>query len=121
MMIDKEERRDIEELVHGLISELASYSRQRLDKKDVCEVDVLAHATKNLIKIANSSDSDEQLYSRSYSRNNNYRNNYRNNNMRGYSHNQNELVEELRHLMEDAPDEASRQDFQRLIMKLESM
>lgn len=39
---------------------------------------------------------------------------------RGYSRD-NGMVEELRDLMQDAPDERTRQEFQRFITKLESM
>jgi len=39
---------------------------------------------------------------------------------RGYSRD-NGMVEELRELMQDAPDERTRQEFQRFITKLESM
>lgn len=39
---------------------------------------------------------------------------------RGYSRDQ-EMISELRELMEDAPDERTRQEFQRFISKIESM
>lgn len=39
---------------------------------------------------------------------------------RGYSRDQ-EMISELRELMEDAPDERTRQEFQRFITKIESM
>ena len=113
--------KELYELKESLINELASYNRTRMDKSAICEIDVLAHATKNLCKIIESME--ESGYS---DRGNSYRRSYArggNNSRRSYNsyHTPHELVEELRELMNDAPDEASRQDFQRLIMKLESM
>lgn len=39
----------------------------------------------------------------------------------GYSGDQEEMVEELRQLMEDAPDDRTRQEFQKFIQKIEQM
>jgi hypothetical protein len=40
---------------------------------------------------------------------------------RGYSRDNGEMIESLRELMEDAPDDKTRQEFQRFITKMESM
>ena len=57
--------------------------------------------------------------SRARRRRNSYgRNSYERNN--GYS-NDGEIVEELRYMMEDAPDERTKQEMRRLIQKMESM
>ena len=40
---------------------------------------------------------------------------------RGYSYGSEEMVEELRELMHEAPDERTRQEFERFIQKLEQM
>lgn len=128
--------KELYELKESLVNELANYSRERLDKRNICEIDLLAHATKNVCKIIEAMVEEEEGYSsyrngggssrRSYARgdgNSSYAR--EGGSSRRYSgnsyHSPRELVDELRNLMEDAPDEASRQDFQRLIMKLESM
>ena len=48
-------------------------------------------------------------------------NQYGSYNMGGYSRGSDEMVDELRELMNDAPDDQTRMEFQRLIKKLEQM
>ena len=116
--------KELYELKESLVNELANYSRERLDKRNICEIDMLAHATKNICKIIESMDEESYSSRRSYNGGGNSNRSYNRNN-RNYIgnsyHNPIELADELRNLMNDAPDEASRQDFQRLIMKLENM
>jgi len=118
--------KELYELKEALVDELAQYSRGRIDKKNLCEIDMLAHATKNVCKVIESLEEEE--YS---SRGNSYRTphmrlSYKRDSMGRYSNNNSyhtprEMADQLMELMEEAPDEASRQDFQRLINKLNTM
>lgn len=107
-------------------------------------VDTLAHALKNVDKIIETKEESEGYsgnYSmnRSYARGGNYANrSYRNSYARGrgsnarrdsmgrYSSNDgysmaDDMVSKLYEVMEDAPDEQTRKDIQRIITKMEQM
>lgn len=122
----------------------------KLSAAEVQYMDVLAHAKKNLLtgeammeadgEYSNSdgsyryyrggsyADGDGSYRGRSYARG---RNNARRDSMGrysgrgysrdGYSMDSDEMVSELRELMQDAPDDRTRQEFQRFIQKIESM
>ena len=99
----------------------------KLSMAEMQYLDTLAHTKKNLLK------ADEMMGESEYSMNDGYRNKYRNRSYenrsmarkrdaRGrYSRGSSEMVEELRELMEDAPDERTRNEFQRFIQKIEQM
>ena len=100
-----------------------------LSMTEVQYMDTLAHAKKNLMK---AEEMAEEGYSngydyddgRSYARGR--RGNVRRDRMgrysrRGYSMGNDEMVSELHALMENAPDEQTRREFQRFIDKIESM
>ena len=130
---------DLYELRELLCKELKEYgSKGELNAGTLDVVDKLAHAVKNLDKIIGV---DEDGYSGSYpmwrgayadGNRGSYRGSYagrrnarrdsmgRYSGERGYSRDGG-MVEELRELMEDAPDERTRQEFQRFIQKLENM
>ena len=112
-----------------LCRELASYSNlTELSRRHLHDIDTLAHACKNVCKIIEFCEEEEnevpELYSSRRSNTNSYRRgrgtNGRYVSRRSY-HSQPELVDELKHLMMDAPDETTRNDFQGLIQKLEVM
>ena len=115
------------ELKEMLCEELEQYgSKGKLDVGDLGIVDTLAHAVKNIDKILGV-DEYSNYYPYSYARG---RMNARRDDrgrysgrryMDGYSRTADEMADELRGLMEKAPDEATRKDFQRLINKIEQM
>ena len=103
---------------------------------DVEYVNNLTHAIKSVVTTKeNLSSESEGSYDDGMSRNSEYSNrrgrgsNARSDSMgryasdgysQGYSRSK-EMVSELRNLMEDAPDEHTRQEFQRFISKIESL
>lgn len=133
------------ELKDMLCEELEEYgSKDKLDVGGLEIVDKLSHTIKNLDKIIEKYEEDEYSmrggsyeggmnrsyarrdsrgrYSRergmSYERGNGRRS--RNSMARGYSRDE-DMVMELRDLMEDAPDEKTRMEFERFISKIEGM
>lgn len=133
----------IYELKESLCSELEEYGEKgKLDVGTLQVVDMLAHTIKNLDKIIENYDEysgDGRSYDgRSYEgRSNDGRQgsrSYDGGSMRGrsyarrrrgadgrYSRDSQMMVEELRELMDDAPDEKTRQEIQKLVSKLENM
>lgn len=122
--------RELYELREKLCKELKKYSGEEITNSSLSVVDSLSHAIKNIDKIIDKNE-EEDSYDPSYksSRDNSYmrgrgRNARRDSMGRyasdGYSRNAN-LVDELRELMMDAPDEKTRQEYQSVISKLESM
>lgn len=139
------------ELKEMLCEELKEYGKKgKLDVGVLEIVDKLAHAVKNIDKIIESYE-DEEYSGRmmnddgiSYERNGSYaRGSYARGGSRGgrggssyargrgrnarrdsmgrYSSDNDMLVEELRSLMEDAPDERTKMEFQKFITKMEQM
>lgn len=106
-------------------------------------MDTLAHAKKNLLKGEEMSEEgysgmmypryygDDRSYADDRSRNDgrsyargrgrNARRDSMGRYSRGYSMAADDMVEELRDLMEDAPDEKTRMEFEKFIRKVESM
>lgn len=120
----------IYELKDMLCEELEEYgSKDKLDVGGLEIVDKLAHTIKNLDKIIKSYEEEEYSQRgsyegmnrgsyadrRSYGRSMRDRGSYR-----GYSRDHG-MVMELRDLMEDAPDEKTRMEFQKFINKIENM
>ena len=105
-----------------------------LSSKDVECLKDLAK-TKTAILTNEAMEKSDYDYSRDgYSREGNMRNGYsgrrrnvrrdsmrRNSRDGGYSYAREDMVEDLRELMMDAPDEQTRQEFQRFISKVEKM
>jgi hypothetical protein len=138
---------EIHELKNRLCDELDEYgSKGKLDVGDLDVVDKLAHTIKNLDKIIESYDEQYsgagRMYDSSYdgSYDGSYRGSYdrgrsyargRGSNARrdpmgryssrGYAMDSASMVMELRELMKDAPDERTKQEFQRFIQKVEQM
>ena len=137
---------ELYELKEKLCRELKKYSSEDVTTSSLEVVDKLSHAIKNLDKIIEKYEEEEggnsygyNGYDSSYRGNtsrgnrNGYSNSYsrgRGRNARrdsmgrysndGYSRNS-ELASELRDLMIDAPDEQTRQEYQKVINKLEMM
>lgn len=127
----------IYDLKESLCKELEEYGqKEKLDVGDLDIVDKLAHATKNLDKIIEKYE--EEAYSHrnyyggmrrgsygmryddgfSYARRG--RGSYARGGNGGYSSDTG-MVEELREMMMDAPDDRTRQKFHKLIEELERM
>ena len=132
---------ELYELKEKLCRELKKYSSEDVTTSSLEVVDKLSHAIKNIDKIIekyeeedNSSYGYEPNYRANSGRGNRYNSNSysrgRGRNARrdsmgrysadGYSRNS-ELANELRDLMMDAPDEQTRQEYQKIISKLEMM
>ena len=117
------------ELKEMLCEELEEYgSKGKLDVGDLDIVDKLAHAIKNIDKIIDNYE-EEEAYSRAdgMNRMRDARGRYTSARMsrrgmsrRGYSRDEG-MVMELRELMDEAPDEKTRMEFQKFISKIEGM
>lgn len=122
--------RELYELKEMLVDKLKEYGKKgELTSGSLDIVDKLSHTAKNLCKLIEDYENGE------YS--NEYRNSY--NDMRSYARGRgrnarrdsmgrysregysNDMVSELRELMEDAPDEQTKKEFQRFIQKMEQM
>lgn len=130
--------KELYELKDMLLDKLKEYSKKgELTSSSLDVVDKLSHATKNLCKIIEDAESengysgansyyDDRSYG-SYARGGRGRGgNARRDSMGrysrdGYSRDSGELIRELRELMDDAPDDKTRQEFQRFIQKMEQM
>lgn len=127
-------------LIEYVCNELDELERKadkdgKLSMAEMQYVDVLAHTKKNLLKADEMMEESEYSnammpytdgsyrYPRSYARG---RRNARRDSMgryssNGYSRAGEDMVQELREMMQDAPDERTRQEFQRFISKMEQM
>lgn len=127
------------DLKEMLCEELEKYAgKDKLDAGGLSVIDTLAHAIKNIDKIIEASE--EEGYSGRYD-GGSYRDggsyargrggNVRRDSMGrysrryyngdGYSRAAEDMAEQLRNLMQDAPDEQTRKDIQRLVTKIEGM
>ena len=133
----------IYELKDKLCDELEEYSDKKLDAGNLAVIDSLSHTIKNLDKIIEkyededySSAYDDGMTGGSYERDGNrYGSRYamargdgrgrgrnaRRDSMGRYSSDSRMMVEELRELMNDAPDERTKMEFKRFIEKMEQM
>lgn len=131
---------ELHELKDALMQELEEYGTKDMTTGSLEVVDKLTHTIKNLDKIIEKCEEEEysgRSYARgrrSYSRTGRSYNgrSYDDGNMsyarrdsRGrYSRNysmDDEMIAELHELMEDAPDERTKQEFKRFIQKIEKM
>lgn len=105
---------------------------EKLSMAEVQYMDTLAHTKKNLLKAEEMSEGEYS--NRGYSDRGYSRGNYRMDGSyagrrrdsmgrysRGYSMATDDMVDELRDLMNDAPDEHTKREFQKFISKIESM
>ena len=120
---------ELYELKEKLCDELKEYGSKEMTAGSLDVVDKLAHAIKNLDKIIDKYDEGGSYEGggsyardrggRSYARGG--RSYARRRDAMGRYSRDDEMVMELRELMEDAPDEKTRQEFQRFIQKIEMM
>ena len=126
--------KELYELKEKLCRELKEYGNREVSANSLEIIDKLAHSIKNIDKIIESYEESE--YSGNYMRPNNGGYNQRNYmdgrgqyNRRepagrytydSYSYH-GDMIDELKDLMENAPDEKTRQEFHRFIQKMESM
>lgn len=106
--------KELYELKERLVDELKDYGKQELTSSNLDKIDKLAHAAKNVCKIIDSEDEGHSGYYPNDTRV--YRGSYRRDSMGRYS--RGSLADKLRELMEEAPDEKSRQDIQRLVDRM---
>lgn len=133
----------IYELKDKLCDELEEYSDKKLDAGNLAVIDSLSHTIKNLDKIIEkyededySSAYDDGMTGGSYERGGNrYGSRYamargdgrgrgrnaKRDSMGRYSSDNRMMVDELRELMNDAPDERTKMEFKRFIEKMEQM
>ena len=141
---------ELHELKEVLMEELEEYGMKEMTVGTLDVVDKLTHTIKNLDKIIEKCEEEEysgmpygredggsyarggRSYARggrSYARGGNSyddmsyarRRDSRGRYSRGYYSRDKELVADLRELMEDAPDERTKQEFKRFIAKIEKM
>ena len=94
----------------------------KLSMTEVQYLDTLAHTKKNLLKAEEMSDGYSMDREHSYARRRDSMGRYsRGYDYRGYSMDTKDMVSELRNLMHDAPDERTRQEFEKFIRRVESM
>lgn len=128
---------EIYELKEMLMNELKEYGKKgEMSAGTLDIVDKLSHAVKNLCKIIEDMEGSDSSYeNRDYSRT--YRRsdspyvyargrNARRDSMGRYSREEysqamDDMTQELRELMKDAPDEQTRKEFQKFIQKIEQM
>lgn len=118
--------KELHDLREMLCEELKEYGRKgEISTGSLAAIDTIAHAVKNIDKII-----DDDGYSGRYA--DNYSGRYDDGMMRGsyarrrdsmgrYSRNgysMSDFSEKLRHLMEEAPDDHTRMEIQRLIEKM---
>ena len=129
---------EMNDLFNKLCDELCEYGEKDLTQDTLKTIDTLAHAAKNVLKVMEGCegggsyayyDEDPRTTAMGGSmRGNSMRGSYRMSGKRdsmgrysrGYSRH-NGMAERLRDLMEDAPDDRTRQEIQRLVSKMEQM
>jgi hypothetical protein len=122
--------KELRELRERLCDELKDYSKRDITGSSLDVVDKLAHTVKNLDKIIDAYDGEYSghympwVYDDGRGMNRgSYRGSYGHNRgadgryvSRGYS--RGDLASKMRELMEEAPDEGTRMDIQRIIDKM---
>ena len=110
--------KELHELKEKLCDELREYGRKEVTGGNLDVIDKLAHAIKNIDKIIEYSEEEGYSYGepRSYARRRDSRGRY---SSRGYSYHSD--MDSLREMMENAPNESIRQDYQRIMQKMENM
>lgn len=137
--------KELYELRDKLCEELKQYGKKEMSAGSLDVIDKLAHTIKNVDKIIENNENDG--YSGDYMGNMTYRNSRRgavphdgryNTEMVGRSYRRGrdamgryvsrdgysydgDMVSELKELMEEAPDDRTKQEFKRFISKIESM
>lgn len=142
---------DLHEMCETLSKELGEANDKvrssggKLSGSDLDYIDKLTHAIKSIkttIAMAEADDGYSEMYPYPYSYDNNNMGNgnsyargrgrnakrdsmgrysSRGYSRRGYSRDNSEMISELQEIMEDAPDDRTRQEFQKFIQKIEQM
>lgn len=120
------------DLKEKLMQELEDYSENgKFSKEDVESIKYIASAIDHICNIAEDGDEYSNMYygeddgsyarggNRSYARGRGR--NARRDAMGRYSRANDDMIEQLRMMMQEAPDERTRQEFQRFITKVEQM
>ena len=121
------------DLKEKLMQELEDYSENgKFSKDDVESIKYIASAIDHICNITEESDEYSNMYygdggsyedgrggNRSYARGRGR--NVRRDAMGRYSRANDDMIEQLRMMMQEAPDERTRQEFQRFITKVEQM
>jgi len=109
----------LDELKEKLIRELENYAQSgKYSRDDVESIKYLASAVDHICNIEGEGYSGRYDDGRSYARKRDSMGRY---SRTGYSMANDEMIGELRELMQDAPDERTRHEFQRFIDKIQSM
>lgn len=118
---------ELHELKKRLCDELEEYGTKKLDAGSLDVIDKLAHTIKNLDKIIENYSNDYSgrtpYYDNYYGDGMSYergRSNTRRDSMGRYSRDS-RMMNELRELMNDAPDERTKMEFKKFIQKMETM
>ena len=125
--------KELHELKETLCNELKEYGRKgKISTGELDIVDKLTHTIKNLDKIIE--NYDDEYSNNTYSYRGGYSNRYddgrysmargrnaKRDSMGRYSRSNDMMINELRELMDDAPDERTRMEFQQFISKMEKM
>ena len=113
------------ELKDKLMKELEDYSQNgKFSKEDVESIKYMASAVDHLCNIMEGEEgySGHYPYMGTYADGRSSRRSYKRDSMgrysRGYS--RNDLADKMRELMDDAPDDRTRQEIQRMVDKLEN-
>lgn len=120
---------ELYELKEKLCKELKEYGNKELSAGSLSTIDSLAHTVKNLDKIIEAYDEGEsRMYPYAYDDGMNGRSMRYSRNYRGGSYAQKRdsmgrysrdgIADKLRDLMEEAPDEKTRQDIQRIVDRM---
>lgn len=123
---------ELYELKEKLCEELEEYAGKEMSAGALDVIDKLAHAIKNIEKIV---EADESSYDDGMSHESSYRGrSYEDRRGRSYARGRNArrdsrgrysrddgMIEELRTLMDDAPNEKTKKEFERFIQKIEQM
>ena len=111
--------KELYELKEKLVDELKDYGKREISSSTLEMIDKLAHAAKNVCKVIEDSDDGNSGYyprtGRIYD-GRSFRNSYRRDNMGRYS--RDGLADKLRELMDEAPDDKTRMEIQRLVDKM---
>ena len=99
--------KELTELREKLVDELKGYGKKDMSAGSLVTIDTLAHAVKNLDKIIGGNSYDY------------YHSMRHRDEMGRYA--RDGLVDKLHEMMDEAPDERTKQEFRRFISKMESM
>ena len=104
--------KELYELKEKLVDELKDYGKMEMTSANLEKIDKLAHAAKNVCKIIDESDDGNSGY---YSRTGRIYDgrSFRRDSMGRYS--RDGLVDKLRELMDEAPDDHTRMEIRKLV------